>query len=66
MSIVVAIKRKNEIVIGADTQNSFGSMKLTAKHVFKLFPIFYYKERKKQKRRIDLILVHKMVSLNHC
>ena len=33
MSIVVAIKRKNEIVIGADTQNSFGSMKLTAKHI---------------------------------
>jgi len=33
MSIIVAIKRKNEIVIGADTQNSLGSMKLTAKHV---------------------------------
>jgi len=33
MSIVIAIKRKNEIVIGADTQNSFGSMKLTAKHI---------------------------------
>jgi len=33
MSIVVAIKRGDEIIIGADTQNSFGSMKLTAKHV---------------------------------